>query len=106
MKKPINSEKIKNSDISIKTSLTDAGLLLCLVEMLADRRYDRGYCFEKVPVGWQAIETSTIEAHVNGDTILSRNDNVVNASFTSSFLFTCAKIKGQDHCFNWLCSLS
>jgi hypothetical protein len=106
MKKPINSEKIKNSDIAVKTSLSDSGLLLCLVEMLADRRIDTGYCFEKVPVGWQAIETSSIEAYVNGDTILSREADTVNASFTSSFIFTCSKIKGQNHYFNWLCSLS
>jgi len=106
MKKPTNNPKFNPSEILIKTDLTDAGLMLYLVEMLADRRHDTGYCYEKVPVGWQAIETSSIEAFVNGNTTLSTSESIVDNGFTSSFLFTCSKIKGQDHCFKWLSSLS
>ena len=106
MKKPNNGGNINNSAISIKTKLSDTMMLLCLVEMLADRRYDIGYGAEKVPVGWQAIETSSIEAFVNGNATLSHKTGDINTNFTSSFLFTCSKVKGQDYSFNWLNSLS
>ena len=106
MKKPTNRKNSSNADLSIKTSLPDVGLLLYLVEMLAARRYETGYSFEKMPLGWQAIETSTIEAFINGDTTLSNTDTEINNSFTSSFLFTCLKSRGQDYRFNWLTSLS
>jgi hypothetical protein len=106
MKKPNHSGNIHNSALSIKTKLSDTMMLLCLVEMLADRRNDIGYSSQKVPEGWQAIETSSIEAFVNGNATLSHKTGDTKTNFTSSFLFTCSKVKGKDYSFNWLNSLS
>ncbi|MES1217183.1 MAG: hypothetical protein ABUT20_16840 [Bacteroidota bacterium] len=106
MKKPTNHGKVVNQDLSIETNLPDAGLLLYLVEMLADRKNDIGYCREKAPIGWQSVETSTVEAFVDGNTKLSNSDCTIQANFISSFIFTCSKAKGQDYNFRWLSSLS
>jgi hypothetical protein len=107
MKKSGNkkSKKMENA-IAITATLAQPRLLTNLVEKLADRRYDLGYSNEKVQLGWQADETSSIEAHVSGDIHFSVNDETVNMPFVSSFLFTCTKGKGQDYRLAWISSLS
>ncbi|MGC4034976.1 MAG: hypothetical protein QM764_03370 [Chitinophagaceae bacterium] len=106
MKKPNHRNNIDQSPISITAKLSDPKMLLCLVEVLAERRFDIGYGAEKTPVGWRALETSCIEAYVNGDATLSQGAEKINSNFATSFLFTCTKAKGQEYNFNWLCSLS
>jgi len=106
MKKKIGNEKINNLQIEAKSSLIEVGLLLCLVEMLADRRSKTGACHQLVPFGWRAMETSSIEAYVNGNTTIKQDEDVVRSDFTSSFIFTCSQTEGRDHSFQWLCSLS
>ena len=66
MKKPVN--KIEDPSLAITATLADPHILKNLVEQLAKRRHDIGYSLEKVEPGWRAIETSSIEAHVSGDT--------------------------------------
>lgn len=99
------SKKMTNA-IAITATLVQPRLLTNLVEKLADRRYDLGYCYEKVQLGWQADETSSIEAHVSGDIGISVNDEKINMPFVTSFLFTCTKGKGQDYRLAWISSLS
>jgi len=108
MKKPINRNRngISHPAITITTTLVEPSLLKNLVEKLADRRYDTGYNLEKVQLGWQAIETSSIEAYVSGDANLCTPTDLINMPFTSSFLFTCTKGKRQDYKLAWVCSLS
>ena len=106
MKKKIGDEKTNNLQIVAKSSLSEVGLLLCLVEMLADRRSKTGLCHQQVPSGWRAMETSSIEAYVNGNTSIQQDEEVVKSDFTSSFIFTCSQTEGSDHSFQWLCSLS
>jgi len=106
MKKPSDNDNTQRSRLSIRTNLNDARLLFCLVEMLAEEKADAGYHFQKVPAGFQPVETSSIEAYVNGNIIFSGIPEVVNMNFTSSFVFTCSKLKGEEYSFNWLSSLS
>src|SRR3954471_24321800 len=106
MKKPINSKKIAYQDLSVKTTLPDVGLLLYLVEMLAERRTDAGFSRKRVPLGWQAMESSSIEAFVNGSTTLTNDYGTAETELTTSFLFTCLKGKANDYRFTWLSSLS
>ena len=106
MKNPINHQSADKAPISITAKLSDSKMLLCLVEVLAERRYDAGYTAQKAPLGWQTLETSCIEAYVNGDAVLSQGAEKVNSNFATSFLFTCIKSKGREYSFNWLCSLS
>ena len=106
MKKKIGNEKTNNLQIVAKSSLSEVGLLLCLVEMLADRRSKTSFCYQQVPSGWRAIETSSIEAYVNGNTSIQQDEEVVKSDFTSSFIFTCSQTEGRDNSFQWLCSLS
>jgi len=108
MKNPANSNsnRIENSAIAISTSLDEPRLLRSLVEKLADRRYDIGYSLEKVQTGWQAIETSSIEAHASGEITLSTETDLFNIPFVACFLFTCTKGKWLNYNFTWVHSLS
>jgi hypothetical protein len=108
MKKPINknSNKMKNSSIGIVANLVQPTMLRNLVEKLADRRYDIGYSCEKMQPGWQAIETSSIEAHVSVNTNISTETDLIRMNFVTCFLFTCIKAKRQDYHLTWVNSLS
>jgi len=106
MKKEIGKDQTKKPDIIAKSSLTEAGLLLCLVEMLADQRNDTGFCHQQMPSEWRLMETSSIEAYVNGNTTVQQGEDIVTSVFISSFIFTCSRTKDGDHCFQWLSSLS
>ncbi|MEP6596301.1 MAG: hypothetical protein ABJA71_10160 [Ginsengibacter sp.] len=108
MKKPTRntSKKNKSSVVEITTTLFEQSLLETLVEELAYRRVDIGYSRESVPVGRQAIETSSIEAYVSGEMNISDKSDLLNMPFTTCFLFTCIKIKGGEYKFSWCNSLS
>jgi hypothetical protein len=104
MKKPVN--KIEDPSLGITATLADQHLLKNLVEQLAQRRRDTGYSFEKVEPGWRAIETSSIEAYVSGDTNISTGNSLTKIPFTTCFLFTCVKGKRQQYNLTWVRSLS
>ena len=106
MKSRFNRNRPGDMPISVNTSLSDPTLLVFLVEKLADRRNSAGYDQQAVQPGWKAIETSSIEAYVSGNTNLTDNTDVIDAGFTTSFIFSCTKAKDQDYSFTWLCSLS
>ena len=108
MKNPFNkkSNRIKNSAIAITATLAEPRLLKNLVEKLADRRYAIGYSLEKVQPGWQAFESSSIEAHVSGDINLSTETDRINMPFVTCFLFTCTKGRWLNYNFTWVNSLS
>jgi len=104
MKKPVN--KIEDPSLAITATLAEPHIIRNLVERLATRRHDIGYCLEKVEPGWQAIETSSIEANVSGDTNLSSGNSLTQIPFTTCFLFTCSKVKKQKYNLTWVRSLS
>ncbi|MES1218043.1 MAG: hypothetical protein ABUT20_21225 [Bacteroidota bacterium] len=91
---------------AITANLSEPNLLKNLVEHLADRRNDIGYCHEKMHPGWNAIEQSSIEAFASGDIIFSDGHMLVRMPFDSSFLFTCIKRKGGEYNLSWVSSLS
>lgn len=92
--------------LAINASLNEPYLLKDLVETLAGRRHDLGYSQEKVQLGWKAIETSSLEAHVSGQVHIATDADLVNMLFTTCFLFTCTKAKRQDYSLTWVNSLS
>ena len=104
MKKP--NDKTGHSAIAITATIPEHCLLQSLVEKLAYRHIDIGYSRESVPVGSQAIETSSLEAHVSGEIILSDENDLINMPFVSCFLFTCTKSKRGDYKLSWSNSLS
>lgn len=104
MKKPVN--KIADPSLAITATLTEPHILRNLVEQLAKRHKDIGYSLEKAEPGWRAIETSSIEAHVSGDTNLSSGNHLTQIPFTTCFLFTCIKVKKQHYNLTWVRSLS
>lgn len=101
-----NGNRIKNSAIAIIATLPDMLLLKNIVEKLAGRRYDIGYGIEIVQPGWKAIETSSIEAHVSGDMILSCETDLIKMPFVTCYLFTCNKENGEKYNLSWASSLS
>lgn len=92
--------------LATSASLNEPYLLKDMVETLAHRRQDIGYSLEKVQLGWRAIETSSIEAHVSGQISILGEADLVNMLFTSCFLFTCTKAKRQNYSLSWVNSLN
>lgn len=97
---------MENQTIAITATLAESEMLTNLVEKLAVRRYDIGYCLERMQPGWRAIEASSIEAHVSGIINMANETDNINMVFTTCFLFTCTKGKGQDYNLTWVNSLS
>lgn len=77
-----------------------------IVEKLAFKRYGLGYDEQIVPASCVALETSTVEAYVNG--VVTVDDAMVHMDipFITNFLFTCIKAKNDNYQMTWCSSLS
>ena len=108
MKNSINNESNNHefSHVTIKTKIHKPAILKNLVERLADKRNDAGYCHEKVHPGWLAVDSSSIEAFVSGDMNISSEMEHIYSSFLTNFFFTCTKDKGEPYKLLWISSLS
>jgi hypothetical protein len=95
-----------NTPIAVSVTLDEAPLLKNLVEKLAHRRYDIGYIDQLMPSGWQAIETSTIEAYVSGCMDIQEKEEYIALAYTTCFSFTCTKAFGGENSLSWVNSLS
>ena len=104
MKKPSN--KGNGSAIAIIATLEEPDLLQVLVEKLAECNVDIGYSLQPVQPGWKAIDTSSIEVMASVGIHLSQQEDSTNASFVTSFLFTCIKSVHGKYDLTWSHSLS
>lgn len=83
-----------------------------LVEKLAYRRYELGFSKEKMPRGFNALETSSTETYVSGTMALDfpadteTGEERINMPFITCFLFTCIKGKTDPYQLIWSSSLS
>ena len=99
--------QVMNNTLHITASFDQPQLLENMVEKLAYRRYDMGYSKEKMPKGWQANETSSVEAYVSGNVEFEYNaDEKIRMPFITCFLFTCTKGEKEPYTLNWSISLS
>lgn len=90
---------------TITTTLFEAEMTKLLIERLAHLRCDPGNSYEKAGPDWLCIDTSTVEAFVNGG--INFSDNApTSMPFTGCFLFTCMKRMGGQYDLTWVCSLS
>ncbi len=108
MKKENSNHDLPQNGGSLAISITvdEESLLRNLVEKLAHRRYDLGYLHQAMPEGWQAMETSSIEAYVSGTMDISHKDGNIDIAYTTCFSFTCIKIEGEENSLAWVNSLS
>lgn len=82
-------------------------LLQNLVERLAYRHSDLGYCRERVPTGYKALESSTNEAYVSGSLLMISEEGIrFKMAFITAFQFTCIKGKEDPYHLSWSLSLS
>lgn len=91
---------------SITTKLFEAEITRLLIERLAHLREDEGNSLEKAGPDWLCIDTSTVEAFVNGGINFTDKNDLISVPFTSCFLFTCMKRKGGQYDLTWISSLS
>ena|ERR1700733_13406393 len=108
MKKP-NKRKdygIAPSSVAVIASLLEIRLLKNLVENLANRRSDLGYSKEKLQEGWEAVETSSIEAYVSGNIKMSDKSEELDLPFNTCFMFSCTKPNNGVYDLAWCSSLS
>jgi hypothetical protein len=92
--------------LNINTTFDQPDLLADLVVRLAGRRYDIGYSNERMPLNFEALETSSTETYVSGTVALSDKMENINMPFITSFLFTCIKGKKDPYQLTWAASLS
>lgn len=97
--------------LHISASFDQPEFLEDLVEKLAWKHNEIGYGKAEVPKGYEALETSSIEAYVSGDVKLSFNktrkrDDDINMPFITCFMFTCKKAKDGQYKLAWSTSLS
>jgi len=92
--------------LHISTSFDQPDLLEDLVEKLAGRRYDIGFRRERMPLNFEALETSSTETYTSGTVSFTDNDENINMPFITSFLFTCIKGKDDDYRLTWAASMS
>lgn len=106
--KNLNNPAQPDYDLPSGMSVTvdESPMLQDLVEQLAYRRTDLGYANEPMPSGWQAIETSTIEAFVSGCMDILETGEHISLSYTTCFSFTCTKLAGGENTLSWTSSLS
>jgi hypothetical protein len=93
-------------NLRIKALFDKPLLVEDMVEKLACRRYDIGYGKQKMPRGWNADETSSTEAYVNGSVELKWDGKQIVMPFTTTFLFTCTHGNKEPYKLNWSVSLS
>lgn len=108
MKKPFNKkvQQVETSPASISAALEETFVLKCIVEEVASSRSGSGYADEQVQPGWQAIETSSLEAYASGYLNLTEKTENIDMPFDSCFLFTCIKVKNSRYDLTWASSLS
>ena len=94
------------SSLDISVTVDEMSLLQNLVEKLAHRRYDAGYALQTVPVGWAALDTSSIEAHVSGSIDIAAGGYILAMAYTTCFSYTCTKQAGEENTLAWANSLS
>jgi hypothetical protein len=95
-----------NSKLTVTATIDEQLFLEELVKHLAEGHMDKGYCEEKVQLGWVAVDTTSIEAYVSGNIILSESGEPLRLAYTTSFLFTCAKEYKQDYALEGSFSMS
>lgn len=96
-----------NKALHITASFDQPVLLENLVEKLAYRSYNTAYSKEKMPKGWQANETSSVEAYVSGTLEFDNNEEEkIRMPFITCFLFSCTRSKKEPYTLNWSMSLS
>ena len=93
---------MKNS-LQIIAIIDQPGLLEDKIEQLAYRHHDTGY---GIPASRIAFETSSIETHVTGNTVMNNPDQQISMPFITCFVFTCIKRKGSAYKLEWSSSLS
>lgn len=103
--KKIN-RKQTNSPLAAAVMIDEMEFLEELVKDLADRHNDIGYSNESAPIGWNTIDTSSLEAYVSGTIAMADDKEHSVMPFTTCFMFTCSKVRKGDYELSWISSLS
>lgn len=94
--------------LHISASFDQPEFVQNLVERLAYRRNELGYCRQRIPGGLKALETSSAETYVSGTMDIDFEDGQapIHMPFITCFFFTCIKGKTDPYQLIWSCSLS
>jgi hypothetical protein len=108
MKNPFRKGKrcLKPQPVGVSTIHQDVFIFTRLVEKVAGQRYTTGFRKERLQSGWEAIETSSLEADVRVDVNLFNPANQITIPFVTSFIFGCIKKEGEKYNLAWGSSLS
>lgn len=106
MKKPNTNQpgQHKSSSFAVTASLCDFAPLQKLVERLAFRPTDNNSSDEIQP-GWAPLRISSIEVLTGGLLHLANENETVDITFTTNFMFTCVPCN-DSYKLTWVNSLS
>lgn len=96
---------MENTALAVRVRLEEPGMLQKLVERLARREEDESLQ-EFMSNEWGLTLTSSLEGYALGDLVLSTEQELINSTFDTCFLFTCTKGKESNYRLTWVCSLS
>jgi len=97
---------MKDDSFIINAFLSEPNLVQILVENLAGNRIGSDRCNKQAPVGWKAIDTSSIECFATVDLDIRSDNEYKKLPVTNCFVFTCNKFKGTGYNLTWIRSLS
>jgi hypothetical protein len=92
--------------LTVSATIDDQILLEEFVKYLACGRNKMNNSRERTQLGWKAIDTSSLEAYVSGNMIISDENEPVRLAYTTGFLFTCIKEYKQEYSLEGCFSLS
>jgi hypothetical protein len=99
-----NPGQRKSSSFSVTASLCDFAPLQKLVERLAFRSTGN-ISLEQIQPGWATFCISSIEVLTGGQLHLANENETVDITFTSNFMFTCIS-HNDSYKLTWVNSLS
>ena len=92
--------------MTVTASIDEMMFLEELIKHMADTMPPKKTNKANLQVGWQSITTSSIEAYVSGNTMLSQGNDPVRTPYVGCFLFTCVKQHNGKHTLEGSFSLS
>lgn len=98
MKRPNQHRGIPHhsSPVAVAATFDDPVFMKYMAEKLSARRCHYGLSSETVPDGWTALDTSSVEAFVNGTMHITCGSETFQVPFVKCFLFTCCReIEGE-----------
>jgi hypothetical protein len=84
-------KKASTQLMTVTASIDEMMFLEELIKHMADTMPEKQINKEHIQLGWESIGTSSIEAYVSGNVMISADGKPARVPYMGCFLFTCVK---------------